>query len=286
MDQSDVGEKRKITEACASEDTPVRARPRLADSSELPTESPPDKSSITKDNPETKGVSQDPATKTEKKTSLKAATATYPEYKPPPPKSKIRPKDDGEPYFWKNALNVVATRHEEIDESSIYYVDSKVVVIYDAYPKSKIHLLVIPRYRIESLRSVTKKDLDVLRHMNKVGREIAEKLSDTEKKIRVRIGYHAIPSMPQLHLHVISDDFQGECLRTKKHYNSFTTAFFLEPDVVVSMVDQKGKMEIRPGMDDLLKQNMHCIHCGKGLKNLPVLLKHLLICPERGSDVW
>lgn len=29
-----------------------------------------------------------------------------------------------------------------------------------------------------------------------------------------------------LHMHVISQDFKSECLKTKKHWNSFTTDFF------------------------------------------------------------
>lgn len=43
-----------------------------------------------------------------------------------------------------------------------------------------------------------------------------------------RIGYHAQPSLDQLHLHVISKDFDSEFLKTKKHFNSFTTDFFIE----------------------------------------------------------
>lgn len=42
-----------------------------------------------------------------------------------------------------------------------------------------------------------------------------------------KIGYHALPSMQQLHLHVISNDFDSPCLKTKKHWNSFCTDFFL-----------------------------------------------------------
>lgn len=41
------------------------------------------------------------------------------------------------------------------------------------------------------------------------------------------IGYHAVPSMQRLHLHVISTDFVSPCLKTKYHWNSFTTPFFL-----------------------------------------------------------
>ena len=37
------------------------------------------------------------------------------------------------------------------------------------------------------------------------------------------MGFHAIPSMPQLHMHVVSQEFDSACLKTKRHYNTFTT---------------------------------------------------------------
>lgn len=42
-----------------------------------------------------------------------------------------------------------------------------------------------------------------------------------------KIGFHAEPSMQQLHLHVISTDFDSTFLKTKKHWNSFNTIFFI-----------------------------------------------------------
>lgn len=41
-----------------------------------------------------------------------------------------------------------------------------------------------------------------------------------------QIGYHSSPSMQRLHVHVISKDFHSPCLKTKIHWNSFTTKFF------------------------------------------------------------
>lgn len=42
-----------------------------------------------------------------------------------------------------------------------------------------------------------------------------------------KIGYHAEPSMKQVHLHVISTDFDSPYLKNKKHWNSFNTEFFV-----------------------------------------------------------
>ena len=48
-----------------------------------------------------------------------------------------------------------------------------------------------------------------------------------------RYGFHAIPSMRQLHLHVISQDLDSAAMKNKKHWNSFSTGFFVAADVLI-----------------------------------------------------
>ncbi|BFZ06136.1 hypothetical protein BsWGS_09174 [Bradybaena similaris] len=103
--------------------------------------------------------------------------------------------------------------------------DDKLVVIKDKYPKAMYHFLVMPRRNIPSLKHVTKTDLDLLRHMQKQGEEVAEKAN---KELQFRFGYHVVPSMSHLHMHVISQDFNSPFLKTKKHWNSFTTQYFVD----------------------------------------------------------
>ncbi|RZC42251.1 DcpS C and/or HIT domain containing protein [Asbolus verrucosus] len=109
-----------------------------------------------------------------------------------------------------------------------YFVksDDMVNVIKDKYPKAKYHYLVIAKENISSLKSVTIKHAALLKHMEDVGLEI---VNDKKHKgnIEFKIGYHAEPSMSRLHLHVISDDMVSDFLKTKKHWNSFTSEFFL-----------------------------------------------------------
>lgn len=42
-----------------------------------------------------------------------------------------------------------------------------------------------------------------------------------------KIGFHALPSKQQLHLHVISKDFDSDCLRTVTNWNGFNTDYFI-----------------------------------------------------------
>lgn len=90
-----------------------------------------------------------------------------------------------------------------------------------------------------------------------------------------RIGYHAQPSMKHLHLHVISKDYQSDFLKTKKHFNSFATEFFidapqlrreLEEDGIVAQISESR-------IKQLLCQELKC--CGKVFPNMPKLKEHL-----------
>lgn len=103
--------------------------------------------------------------------------------------------------------------------------DTNVTVIKDKYPKSEFHYLVIPHQNIDSLKSVTKQDLDLLLHMHSVGEKVAQLQKHRNKTFLM--GYHAEPSMKRLHLHVLSDDFNSTSMKTKKHWNSYNTRFFM-----------------------------------------------------------
>jgi aprataxin len=59
------------------------------------------------------------------------------------------------------------------------------------------------------------------------------------------MGFHGRPSMRQLHLHVISDDFDNKCLKNPKHYNSFTTSYFIDGDVFLAGVKANGFFPVR-----------------------------------------
>uniref|UniRef100_A0A8C3UJ45 Aprataxin n=1 Tax=Catharus ustulatus TaxID=91951 RepID=A0A8C3UJ45_CATUS len=109
------------------------------------------------------------------------------------------------------------------------YKDEKTVVIKDKYPKARYHWLILPWDPISSLKSVTRDHLELLEHMHAVGQKMIEQCPARES-LEFRLGYHAIPSMSQLHLHVISQDFDSPALKTKKHWNSFTTDYFLNSE--------------------------------------------------------
>ncbi|XP_014208258.1 aprataxin [Copidosoma floridanum] len=117
--------------------------------------------------------------------------------------------------------------------------DDQIVVIKDKYPKARHHILILPKKNIADLTAVTRDDSKILYHMDAVAREFVSRHNEYEFKV----GYHAVPSMKQLHLHVISTDFDSPCLKTKIHWNSFNTAFFISSTVSLKLTTGNKNMQ-------------------------------------------
>lgn len=191
----------------------------------------------------------------------------------------------------------------------------KTMTIFDAYPKSLWHFLVLPRiHRVTQPNNLTgdsnstnetfsSQDLSNLTTLLKLGRSRAKQqlLLLKEEGLRCKehiqkemiksygfswevwMGFHAIPSMEHLHLHVLSGDLRKDTMKTKKHYNSFhpTLGFFLHIDHVISWCDvEEPKFKELSSLksskyEGLLKQNLNCFYCEERMKNMPILKSHL-----------
>uniref|UniRef100_A0ABM5FRG9 Aprataxin n=1 Tax=Pogona vitticeps TaxID=103695 RepID=A0ABM5FRG9_9SAUR len=154
------------------------------------------------------------------------------------------------------------------------YKDERAVVIKDKFPKARYHWLVLPWESIPTLSAVTPKHLELLEHMQAVGEKIIQQCSERDR-LHFRLGYHAIPSMSHLHLHVISQDFDSECLKTKKHWNSFTTKYFIDSKDVIKMVKKKGGVTVDRNVAQLLKLPLKCHVCNQQQPTIPQLKEHL-----------
>ncbi|XP_015456645.2 aprataxin isoform X1 [Astyanax mexicanus] len=156
------------------------------------------------------------------------------------------------------------------------YKDEKVVVIKDKYPKARHHWLVLPWDSISSLKALRPEHCELLKHMHKVGDRMIQQCPDNQK-LRFRLGYHAIPSMSHIHLHVISQDFDSPCLKNKKHWNSFTTDYFVDSQDIIAMLERDGKVSVKEGTGELLKLPLRCHICHKEQATIPKLKDHLKV---------
>lgn len=212
-------------------------------------------------------VERDAAQEAEPGTGL--GPGSSPSHCPVPPKKGKDASTNKEPLgHWSQGLKISMQ-----DPKMQVYKDEQVVVIKDKYPKARYHWLVLPWASISSLKAVTREHLELLKHMHTVGEKVIADFGSS--KLRFRLGYHAIPSMSHVHLHVISQDFDSPCLKNKKHWNSFNTEYFLESQAVIGMVQEAGGVTVRDGTSELLKLPLRCHVCQQQLPSIPQLKEHL-----------
>ena len=154
------------------------------------------------------------------------------------------------------------------------YQDELVVIIKDKYPKARYHFLALPMEKIKDLSSMNKNHLPLLKHMHAKAMDLTLKYPDQE----FILGYHAIPSMAQVHMHIISLDFDSVCLKTKKHWNSFTTDYLILSDKVQSELEKYGKIHLATPSEGkaLLNKDLKCHRCDYTPKNMPDLKQHIV----------
>jgi aprataxin len=150
---------------------------------------------------------------------------------------------------------------ETLPPSVLFEHTDKCLTVFDVFPKSIFHFLVLPRVRppsnvgeLANLRTLLKGDKA---RAKKVLMDLSDEAGNVKKMIRQEMlnrygfeweiwtGFHAVPSMEyvrarsprlpsrsrcrspvrargrHLHLHVLSSDLCSEKMKHKKHYNSF-----------------------------------------------------------------
>ncbi|KAI1314601.1 hypothetical protein EDD11_001944 [Mortierella claussenii] len=146
--------------------------------------------------------------------------------------------------------------------------------------EAKVHMLVLPRKRIEKLDKLA--GSDGIRTVNQLvdrANWLLERLKKDSPHLTFKMGFHVIPSILQLHMHVISQDFCSDALKKKHHWNSFTSRFFISPDQVIKTLQERHTFTLtKKELDDyegLLKMPLKCNQCNESPKNMPALKKHL-----------
>ncbi|RYC56503.1 hypothetical protein CHU98_g9707 [Xylaria longipes] len=182
----------------------------------------------------------------------------------------------------------------------VIYHDESFVVINDLYPKSTVHTLLLPRSprsrlhpfdAFEDPEFLASVQAETARLKRLVGKELQRRYGrfsaqekqreavlngdvewedgaalpdgrDWEKELLV--GVHAHPSMNDLHVHVLSRDMASECMRHRKHYNSFNTPFLIDVAEFPLAADDPRR---HPGRAGYLERGLRCWRCGKNFGN-------------------
>lgn len=186
--------------------------------------------------------------------------------------------------------------HPEKHEEFVVYNDNEVVIIRDMYPKALRHYLIIPKsldithvhplevfqgdpVLYDSMSNYINicKDL-ITNDLISKGYLPDTKLSTEEfKNTFILVGVHSIPSLRNLHIHVITKDFYSSKLKNKKHYNSFNTPFFVSfdkiEDVINSQLDNDSDLETdnEPSCNFLERDKLKLTNI---IKNTPLICSY------------
>ncbi|TPX30073.1 hypothetical protein SeMB42_g07986 [Synchytrium endobioticum] len=178
---------------------------------------------------------------------------------------------------WADAL-LQYVKTPEMFPKVVYEFDDDVVIIYDQYPKAKYHFLVMPRIQIDGPNSLIACHIPFVEKIKQKALKLTSIIqSESSDHIEFRMGFHAVPSMKQLHLHVISTDFKSERLKHRKHWVSFTSGFFKDVDEVLAILRKDGRVYFdKEEYEDIIKTApLRCHKCHKDQKTMPALKRHL-----------
>lgn len=195
----------------------------------------------------------------------------------------------------RDGLGAYIAQPESYPSNVVVYHNEDFVAIHDKFPKSTVHLLLLPRdmsktrlhpfeafedveflgkvrAEVKKLRSLAAGELRrQYGRYSELERTREEALSaepppdelprgrDWERELMC--GIHAVPSMNHLHVHVISVDRYSERLKHRKHYNSFSTPFFVDIEDFPLAKDDPRR---HPGREGYLQRDFTCWRCDKG----------------------
>ncbi|KAJ1976852.1 aprataxin-like protein [Dimargaris verticillata] len=201
--------------------------------------------------------------------------------------------------------------------------DSELVVVYDKYPKAYYHFLILPRVPILNIYGLTRADIPLIQRMERRAKQLITQLrtatppipsltaatvtsdnngmevtsTDTRKPLLplfrdFLVGFHSIPSVPQLHLHVISDDLLGPYMKGKGKWNTFATPFLRTPQTLAA---QLSHLPLQPTNATLpyneaterqyFNVPIHCLHCHQPFAQFKQLRAHIPACLAQNANL-
>ncbi|KAB8343218.1 hypothetical protein FH972_022808 [Carpinus fangiana] len=222
----------------------------------------------------------------------------------PPPKTSD-PKLRLNLLHGRDALGAYIAAPATFPTTRVLSHDADFVIIRDLYPKSSVHLLLLPRDasktklhpfdafadaafralvlpRIADARRLVASEL---RRVHGAGstaeqaRNAAMERGDDvlppgrDWEAEVMTGVHAVPSMSHLHIHILSVDRHSDAVKHRKHYNSFATRFLVP---VEDMPLAAGDERRHPGRAGFLNEDLRCWRCGRNFGNKFARLKEHL----------
>jgi len=90
--------------------------------------------------------------------------------------------------------------------SNKVFENKKIVAFYDINPKAKVHILIIPKIHIESIKDLEEKDKSLIGELILATQRIAREKNLGGYKIVVNVGREGGQIVNHLHVHLLSGD--------------------------------------------------------------------------------
>ncbi|OAQ25187.1 hypothetical protein K457DRAFT_129283 [Linnemannia elongata AG-77] len=150
----------------------------------------------------------------------------------------IRDHDNGS---GSSTEDLIKDGYDESNEN--HWIDAKTMVLKDKFPKARFHALVFPTRVTPTFDDLICEDgVMIVKQLVERAEIIIARESKRSPHLRFTMGFHALPSMKQVHMHVISTDMDADRTYIISVYNSFTTEAFLTPDQVIQKIESKWKV--------------------------------------------
>lgn len=96
--------------------------------------------------------------------------------------------------------------------AEIEYEDLEIIAFSDINPKTKVHILIIPKKHISSVTQLTEEDALLVGKMILIAKKIAESkgLADDGYRLCINAGRHSGQIVDHLHLHLMGGGKMGE----------------------------------------------------------------------------
>ena len=192
-------------------------------------------------------------------------------------KQKLFCADRPRPYRPHHVHWSMGIVHAINDPSQVYEKDDLTVTLYDGFPKASYHYLVLPKEEpIDSISELLPRHLPLLKRMDENAEKLIKKIKSVDPDTIFRKGYHAVPSLKRLHLHVVSQDFNSSRMKRKHHWNTFNTEYFVDSDVVMETLEKRGQINVvEKEYNDLLELPMRCNFCELTFEDIGDLKRHI-----------
>ena len=89
--------------------------------------------------------------------------------------------------------------------ADIVYEDEKTVAFYDIKPSALVHILIVPKKHIKSIKEITNEDKDLMGELVLAAKKVAEKKELNYYNLRVNVGREAGQIVDHLHVHLLSN---------------------------------------------------------------------------------